>query len=515
MDRYYGQTVEHTILSMIQGLSSNHDPLEGMSDRRLEAREDFKAFCELMVPGYVDGWHITMLREVLERVERGELKRLIITMPPRHSKSLHVSENFPAWYLGRNPRKRVIAASHTQRLADIFSRRVRDKMQYPEWPFPETKIARGNTGVRSWSLEGIDGGGYYAVGVGGSPTGVGADLMVIDDPLRNQQDADSEVIRESIWEWFTGTMYTRRQPGAAIIVTATRWHEDDLTGRLLNEMSKGGEPWFELHLPAEFDDGSYLWPEFFADSEYKLARLSNDRVWNALYQGQPHAKEGNLLKREWFPYAPMGERYLAIVQCWDTAEKPGVTNDYSVCATIGISPTSYDIIDVWEGKPEFPELVQAAKDRHLWASSVFMGVPVTVCIEDKSSGTQLIQTLQRTTRIPVEPIQPEPGKDPKERRVIGMTPLVKSGRVRILSGMPWINRVLSQLASFPTGANDDIVDAIMIGLVYATGGMNAGSVKVTSYVNGHQQEEIGRLRRAPFTKTKLMEVGDGHGRGTY
>jgi predicted phage terminase large subunit-like protein len=499
---------------MIQGLSSSYDPLEEMSDARQAAREDFGAFCELMVPGYVDGWHIRMLREVLERVERGELKRVIITMPPRHSKSLHVSENFPAWFLGRNPRKRVIAASHTQRLSDIFSRRVRDKIAYHDWPFPEVSIARGNTGVRSWSLEGIDGGGYFAVGVGGSPTGVGADLMVIDDPIRNQADADSEVIRDLTWEWFTGTMYTRRQPGAAIIVTATRWHEDDLTGRLLAEMGRGGEPWFELHLPAEFDDGTYLWPEFFAESEYKLARLSNDRVWNALYQGRPHAKEGNVLMREWFPYAPMGERYLSIIQAWDTAEKPGITNDYSVCATIGISPTSYDILDVWEGKPIFPDLVQVAKDRHLWATSVFEGIPITLAIEDKSSGTQLIQQLGRDTRIPIEPVQPGTAKDPKQRRVIDMTPLIKGGRVRMLSGSPWLNRVLGQLAGFPTAANDDIVDAIMIGLVYASGGTKAAPVITRSYVNGHAEEEIARLRRAPFTRAKIMGAANGYGPGT-
>ncbi len=460
-----------------------------LTEEERNARDQFTAFCHHMEPEYIEGEHLIELRWALSEVEAGRITRLIITMPPRHSKSLHVSENFPAWYLGRHPSHRVISASHTQKLADRFSRSVRRKVNSQRYPFPELRIARDNAGIRDWSLEGYPTGGYVCVGVGGAPTGVGGNIIIIDDPIRNQADADSETIRETVWEWFTGTMYTRRQPGAAIIVTATRWHEDDLTGRLLAAEAEGGEKWYHLYMPAINDEGEYLWPEFYKPLDYQLAQMTNNKVWNAQYMGRPFDEDGNLMMRDWFGYAPMGDRYLAIVQAWDTASKPGVSNDYSVGVTIGISATNYDILDVWEGKPIFPDLEDAVKDRYTWAKNIWPNLPISIVVEDANSGIQLIQNLHRTTNLPVIASPVPPGKDPKQQRVIGLTPLMRAKRVRVLSQQMWINRVMRQLVSFPNGANDDIVDAVMIGLVYATGIGNMATVTSRKYGTPKPEEQ--------------------------
>jgi predicted phage terminase large subunit-like protein len=495
-------SIEEQVADMWGGIAEEEDVDE---DLKYDARHDFFSFMKLMHKDYIEGEHLKDLRWHLEEVERGNIKRLIITMPPRHSKSLHVSEDFPAWYLGRHPDRQVVAASHTMLLARKFSRKVRGKMGVPfanpRWPFPGVSVAPGNADTAGWAITGAPEGmpnGYYAcVGRGGSPAGQGGDLIIIDDPIRNKEEAESEVIRESLWEWYTDTIYTRRQPGAAIIVTTTRWHEDDLTGRLLETMQQGGEKWVHLHMPAlDENTGEYLWPEFWTEEEYELVKQMPGGVWQSQYQGTPTAKEGALLKRHWFPYAPHGERYLSIVQSWDTAQKPGVTNDWSVCATIGVSPTSYDIIDIWREQVEYPDLLQAAKDRATWAKMAFMGIPYTMLVEDKASGISLIQSLHAETSLPVIPI-PAVQKDQKEQRVIDVTPLAKSHRIRLLENAPWLQALLREFGQFPHGAHDDIVDAAMIGVRYASG---IGVMKPATSKSYIQRDESDENDRGEMTK---------------
>ncbi len=488
----------------------NETPEDDLERRRLKlaAQHDFHSFMKLMHPGYVEGEHLKKLRWHLEEVANGNIKRLIVTMPPRHGKSVHVSESFPAYFLGRNPNNRVLSVSHTDDLAEKVSRRVRDKITSTDWPFRDVRIARDNGGVKSWKIEGAYAESYNAFGVGGSPAGVGGQLIVIDDPIRNQEEADSPLIREKLWDWYHGTLYTRRQPGAAIVATATRWHQDDLTGRLLEQMANGGEQWVHLHLPAEDEiTGEFLWTDFWPAEEYEMAKNGSPRVWMAQYQGRPSPKQGALLKREWFPYAPHGERYLAIVQVWDSAEEPGLSNDWSVCATIGISPTSYDILDIWRDRVEFPDLLQAARDRATWGMMVFHGLPFTILIENKSSGVQLAQTLMRETRWAIEKI-PAHKKNEKVQRVIDITPLAKSGRIRLLEGSPWIQVLLREFAEFPTGMHDDIVDACMIGVRYASGVGGAVVVRSRSYVNGHDDEKpFNELGMGQTPKRRLPPPG--------
>ncbi|MGB3327305.1 MAG: terminase family protein, partial [Thermomicrobiales bacterium] len=356
-------------------------------------RRRLGAFCRRMVHGYIGGSHIDRLIAALEAVERGEVSRLIVTMPPRHSKSLNVSENFPAWFLGRNPDKRIIAASHTAQLAYTFSRRVRNKIADPRYPFAVT-VADDKGGVQAWDTDA--GGGYLAVGAGGSPTGHGGDGIVIDDPIRSAADADSETVREGLWEWYQGTLRTRLQPGGWIILTATRWHHDDLTGRLLAEMANGGESWTHLHLPAVDDDDAPLWPEFWSADDLAAIRVSvGSRVWQSQYMGAPTPTEGGILKRHWFGVYAQPERYLALIQSWDTAFKDGRTSDYSACVTLGVGLNYVDVLDVYRARIEFPDLERALEEQHLIATSRFPGVPITVLVEDKGSGQSLIQVARR------------------------------------------------------------------------------------------------------------------------
>lgn len=491
------KTVEEKLLDLFVGF----DPDAAAGSRAqefVEARRDFGAFMRLITPGYIEGWHLDMLRNTLAQVERGEITRLIVTCPPRHGKSLHVSEGFPAWYLGRNPDHRVIAAAHTQRLADKFSGKVRGKFSSPFWPFPDARIDREHGGVTGWDIEGSETGSYFPVGVGGTPTGLGGELIIIDDPLKSRADAESATIRDKLWEWYEGTVYTRRQPGARFIVTSTRYHEDDLTGRLLKKQEEGGDQWHHLFLPAIDEEENILWPEFWDEKYYADSRMASDREWQAQYMGSPTRREGNLLKEEWFPEATPGEEYYAVIQAWDTASKPGISNDYSVCATIGVGVNCYDVLHIWRDKVEFPELVQAAKDQATWAQANFPASAFTVAIEDANSGTQLIQTLNRDTRLPVIPVGSANTFDAKTERVISMTPIAKARRIRLLTGASWRSDLMREFKGFPSEAHDDIVDAVMIGVQKASD-QGTAMASTRDYIQDQKNRVIidGRGRRRP------------------
>lgn len=439
------------------------------------ARSSLMAFNRAMSPGYIAGTHIDALIAALEAVERGETTRLIVTMPPRHSKSFNVSEHFPAWYLGRNPDKRIIASSHTAQLSYTFSRRVRNKLAQPEWPFPEVRVAEDKGGVTAWDIQRRRG-GYLSVGVGGSPTGHGADLILIDDPIRSAADADSETVRESVWEWYQGTLRTRLQPGGAIILTATRWHESDLTGRLLAEAEQGGEQWTHVHMPAVDDAGAALWPEYWpVEALAKIRQSVGSRVWQAQYMGHPTPAEGGILKRHWFGTYAQPERYLALIQSWDTAFKDGRTSDYSACVTLGVGLNYVDVLDVYRARIEFPDLERALEEQHLIATSRFPGVPITVLVEDKGSGQSLIQVARRRGNRNLNVIAVSASRpDEKVQRVHDISPSVEAGRVRLPAYAHWLDAFVDEIVSFPLGSHDDQVDAFSSGAGRAFGvGVNA------------------------------------------
>lgn len=385
---------------------------------------------------------------------------------PTHN-SMHSTEGFPAWYLGRHPDHRIINAAHTQRLAERFSRIVRNQVSSVFWPFPWVSVAPDNGGVGQWGIDQY-GGGYLAVGVGSSPTGQGGDLILIDDPIRDQQDADSPTIRENTWEWFQGTLYTRRQPGAKIILTMTRWHQDDLAGRLIEHGETGGDKWHVINIPAENPDGTFLWPEFWSDEEYLMAKRSSSRVWNAQYMGRPSTEGGNMIRESWFRTFDHVSDYASIVVAYDTASKVGLSNDYTSCTVLGVKANGYDILHVDRNRLEFPDLMRNIDNRMAWAQGSFPGIPVSLVIEDASSGTAAIQVISSSRNYALYPVKPYRSKE-KEMRVMEITPIVETGKVYVPEVAPWIQDFFSQITQFPYDTHDDMVDSFTLALRHAAG----------------------------------------------
>lgn len=440
------------------------------------ARDSLQSFSRRMTAGYIGGDHIDRLTEALEAVERGEITRLIVTMPPRHSKSLNVSENFPAWYLGRHPDQRIIAASHTAQLAYTFSRRVRNKIADPRYPFA-VHVADDKGAVGAWDTDA--GGGYIAVGAGGSPTGHGGNGIVIDDPLRSAADADSQTVRDNLWEWYQGTMRTRLQPGGWILVTSTRWHEDDLTGRLLAEAEHGGEQWRHLHMPAIDDSGGALWPEFWPLEDLEtIHRAVGSRAWAAQYMGAPSPAEGGMFKRHWWRFwQPRGAnlppvavkqpdgstRYVHAVeqppwwersaQSWDMSVTETQSGSYVtgiVGATAGAN--GYILPEHFHERTDFPGTINAVQTLTARVPDV-----AAKLVENKANGPAVLDTLRSV--IPgLISVNPDGSK---EARASASTARTEAGNWHLPHPViaPWVEAFIDELAAFPTGRHDDYVDS--------------------------------------------------------
>lgn len=335
--------------------------------------EDF-AFSRLIAyaayqwPGYKDAAHHRLIARKLEAVERGDCKRLMIFMPPRHGKSMLASEFFPAWYLGRNPDHYVIASTYAQDLADDFGRKVKAQIQDKTFSaiFPGVKLAEDSQSVKRFHVDGgtevstAQRGAYYAVGAGGPLTGRGAHLLLIDDPVKNREEADSEVFRRRLRDWYTSTAYTRLMPGARIVLIQTRWHEDDLGGWLLADHAHEG--WDILSLPA-LEDGKALWPEQYSAETLQGIKASiGPRDWHALYQQQPSSEEGSYFKREWFKEWKTKPAELHIYGTSDYAVTEG-GGDYTVHRVWGVAPNG-DLyrLDGWRGQTSADEWIDRKLD---------------------------------------------------------------------------------------------------------------------------------------------------------
>ncbi len=328
------------------------------------AKVDLACFAVAMRPQFLRAPHHELIISKLEAVERGEISRLMIFLPPRHGKSLLGSVIFPGWCLGRHPDWHIMFASYAQELADDFGRQVRNSVADPlhRAIFPGCVLSADSTAAHRFNT--LQGGGYFALGTGGPATGRGANVLIIDDPVKDSQEANSETARRSLHDWFTSVANTRLAPGGAIVLIQTRWHEDDLAGRVLaNDV---GNDWEVLSLPAiaEHDEsfrreGEALWPE-----RYGLAELANKRtevggrVWASQYQQRPAAAEGAIFKRAWWQFyrLPFDGPFINVVQSWDTAFKKGSGNDYSVCTTWGVTDNGYYLLHLWRERAEFPEL---------------------------------------------------------------------------------------------------------------------------------------------------------------
>jgi predicted phage terminase large subunit-like protein len=388
----------------------------------------------------------------------------MIFMPPRHGKSLLSTQLFPAWYLGKNPGHSVISASYSQDLADDFGRKVRNLVADPLHfaIFPKCRLSDDSSGMRRFNT--VHGGSYFAVGRGAGLTGRGAHLLLLDDLLKDREEAQSEVIRRGLHDWYGSVAYTRLQPGGAIVNIQTRWHEDDLGGRLLREHTDDG--WDVLCLPAiaETDEsfrkaGDALWPQ-----KYPLPALQQIRTaiggaaWASLYQQRPSAAEGAVFQRAWwrsYSEAPTG--FKKIVLSLDTAFKTGAENDYSVGTVWGVTRSGFYLLHLWRQRVEFPEL------KRKLATLAAEWNPNVILVEDKASGQSLIQELRADTTLPVKPIKVE---HDKLTRAHAVTPVIEAGRVYLLEKAPWLETFLDETAAFPNAPFDDTVDSVTQALNY-------------------------------------------------
>ena len=424
---------------------------------------------------YYRAKHVDFLGQKLEDVATGRCKRLMILMPPRHSKSETTSKYYPAWFLGTFPDKRIILTSYEADFAAEWGREARNLVE----EYGETLLNRKITlrqdskSASRWHITGHRG-GMVTAGVGGAITGRGSDLLIIDDPVKNDEQARSPTYREKTWNWYRSTAYTRLQPNGAIILIQTRWHKDDLAGRLLAEMENGGEQWEVIRLPALAEEndplgrapGEPLWPEQFSKENLLAIKAAvGSYVWNALYQQNPGDPEGNMFKRAFFRYFEVqGDQYVLhrpegdkhyhrdnciVFQTCDPAGSTKETADFFVLATWAATPQNelllLEIIrDRLEG-PDQPDILQDAYDR--WH-------PVVQGVESKSMGLTLFQTLQRKA-LPVEALSPEADKSTRARP---MAARYKSGMVYHKAHAHWLGEYEEELLGFPRAAHDDQVD---------------------------------------------------------
>ncbi len=430
------------------------------------ATSDLAVYAALLWPPFELAAHHRLIVEELEKVERGEVDRLMLFLPPRHGKSLLASTLFPAWFLGRNPERSIIASSYGQELASDFGRRTRNFVADPlhRAIFPDCVIADDSSAVHRFNL--THGGAYYAVGAGGPITGRGADLLLIDDPIKSREMAYSAAERRSLQGWFESVGYTRLQPNGAIILIQTRWHEDDLAGWLLREHASEG--WRVVSLPALAEtgdplgriEGAALWPQKFPGDVLERIRSAIGSVaWLSQYQQRPAPEEGGVFKKNWFLKYPAHERpeCSQMIISLDTAFKTDESNDYSVIQVWGQIQTGYALIDQWRERREFGDLMRKA---------VALGdalSPHYVLIEDAASGQSLIQMLRNETRLPILPVKPN---GDKVARAHAVSPLVESGRVFLPDQAPWLQEFLDEVTSFPAAPHDDMVDAMTQALSY-------------------------------------------------
>jgi predicted phage terminase large subunit-like protein len=432
------------------------------------ARTHFIDFVRYVWPEAILGAHHEKMAAAFDRIANGTLKRLIINMPPRHTKSEFASYLLPAFLMGRAPRTKAIEATHNGELAVRFGRKVRDLMDQPAYKelFPEVSLKQDSKAAGRWDTN--KGGEYFAVGVGGAMTGRGADVLVIDDP-HSEQDALSDLALDNAWEWYQGGPRTRLQPGGAIVIVMTRWGTKDMTARLIKaQSSHNADKWEVIEFPAILPSGKPLWPEFWKLDELLAVKASlSVQKWNAMYQQQPTNDEGAILKREWWKVWQHDEPPVVnyIIQTMDTAYSKKETADFSVIATWGVFYLNEDsganiiLLDVKRGRWDFPELKKVAKEQYdHWQ-------PDNLLIEAKATGTPLQQELRRMD-IPVTMYSPggrKTGTD-KIARVNAVAPVLESGIVWA-PDTDWAEELVEECASFPHGDNDDMVDVTTMALM--------------------------------------------------
>ena len=429
-------------------------------DDRTEKQDNFMSFVKHVWPQFIEGRHHKIYAQKLQDVADGKLKRLIVNMPPRHTKSEFASYLFPSWLMGRRPDLKIIQATHTAELAVGFGRKVKNLIDSEDFRdvFPDVKLASDAKASGRWSTNG--GGEYYAVGVGGALAGRGADLAIIDDPV-SEQDALSVTALDNIYEWYTSGPRQRLQPGGSLIIVMTRWSIRDLTAKVLSKQSeKGADQWEVVEFPAIMPKGDPLWPEYWSLKELESVKASIPvSKWNAQYMQNPTAEEGAIIKREWWNIWEKEDPPTCdyIIQSYDTAFSKSDRADFSAITTWGVfhhNETGEDhiiLLDAVKGRWEFPELKEAAYDAFQEYD------PDMILIEQKGSGMPLTQELRRMG-IPVTPFTPGKGAD-KFTRMHACAPVFESGMVWCPE-TNYADEVMEECAAFPNGEHDDLADSM-------------------------------------------------------
>jgi len=424
-----------------------------------KAKSDFLSFVKAVWPEFVEGPHHRHIAEKFNKLATGELKRLIVNMPPRHTKSEFASYLLPSWMVGRNPKLKIIQATHTGELAIRFGRKAKNLIDSEEYAkIFQTRLQEDSKAAGRW--ETAQGGEYFAAGVGGAITGRGADLLIIDDP-HSEQDAMSEQALENAYEWYTSGPRQRLQPGASIVLVMTRWSTKDLTGILLNNQKEvKGDQWEVVEFPAILDHGTPVWPEYWKLDELEKVKATLPvQKWNAQWMQAPTSEEGAIIKREW--WRPWKSKYIPplqhVIQSYDTAFLKSETADYSAITTWGVFFPSEDqgaqlmLLDAVKGRYEFPELRRKALEQYKYWE------PETVLVEAKASGLPLTYELRKMD-IPVVNFTPSKGND-KHARVNSVAPLFESGMIWAPE-QKFAEEVIEECAAFPHGDHDDLVDSM-------------------------------------------------------
>ena len=432
-------------------------------DRVSRCQDSFLFFVQQMWPIFISGKHHKIMADAFERVASGELKRLIINMPPRHTKSEFASFLLPSWFLGKFPEKKIIQTAHTAELATGFGRKVRNLVSSDAYSKVfDTKLSTDSKAAGRWNTN--KGGDYFAIGVGGAVTGKGADLLIIDDPHSEQEAKQGNpAVFDGVYEWFTSGPRQRLQPNAAIIIVMTRWSKRDLTGQIIKNSGKDGvDQWETIDFPAILPSGTPLWPGFWSKEALEALRSELPvSKWEAQYQQNPTSEEGAIIKRDqwqiWDSETP--PQVIYIIQSWDTAFEKNNRADYSACTTwgvfdhpdkIGNLKANIILLDAFKQRLEFPEL--KSKAYAAWKE----WQPDTLIVEKRAAGAPLIYEL-RKMGIPMSEYTPGKGND-KISRVNAISDLFASGMVWCPKTR-WAEEVMDELASFPNGDHDDLVDS--------------------------------------------------------
>jgi len=527
--------------------------------RLKDAQEDFLGFVKLLYPDWeIPGFQLELI-DALNRLEKGTLgtDNLLITMPPRHAKSTFGTVLFPSYFMARDPQRYVMSCSYNSQLATDFGRQVRTIVEEKtvHQAFPDFDLSTESRAADVWRTE--QNGAYFAVGVGGTTSGRPANLLIVDDPIKSREDAESMTQRNKTWNYYTSALATRLQPAASTsakqIIILTRWHPDDLAGRLIDSDDWKEGRWTHVNFAAikttkgekiprcdlPEDDPRWLapgetrkltaskrhifkekeeplWPERFPIEDLKRRERLNPREFASLYQQQPYVEGGNLIKTEWWQSYPADlrpEQFSTIVIGVDTAFKKTETADYSAAVVAGLD-TNGDIyiIDVMRGKFDFPEL----KQRLIRINNQWRGKGLrALYIEDKASGQSVIQELKRESGVSVIPYKVVHDKVSRTNAIL---PLIEGGRVFLPDTATWLDAFIEEAVTFPNGNHDDQVDAAVIAIdVLSRTAVSPDAFELTNDMFqslNNNSATIGKSLQESINASNLQWPGWGMGRTT-